>query len=266
MKSNALNLRKTILKMIHKSKSSHIAVSFSVVEILCAIFDNVKIEKIKNQSDDRDRLIVSKGHSAAAVYAILNQFGLITDDEIDTYCNNNSIFSGHVSHFVPYVEHSTGALGHGLPVAVGICIGLLAKGYESSKVYVVLGDGELNEGSNWEALMLAGNLKLSNLIVLIDKNNLGGVGNNLDNYCSIDPLDQKFQSFNFDVKTIDGHDVKQISSSIVEDPIQVSPKAIICNTVKGKGVSFMENNNVWHYRPPNNEEYNEALKEIEKGF
>ena len=104
------------------------------------------------------------------------------------------------------------------------------------------------------------------MIVLVDKNNLGGVGSNLDNYCSIDPLDQKFQSFNFDVKTIDGHDLNQISSLIGENSIQGSPQAIICNTVKGKGVSFMENNNVWHYRPPNKEEYKDALKEIEKGF
>ena len=165
---------------------------------------------------------------------------------------------------MPYVEHSTGALGHGLPVAVGICIGLLANGYISSKVYVVLGDGELNEGSNWEAIMLAGHLKLSNLIILIDKNNLGGVGNNLDSYCSIDPLDQKFLSFNFEVRSLDGHNLELISSSIKNDSKQGLPKAIICNTIKGKDIPFAENEAIWHYRSLNEELYLEAKEYLKK--
>ena len=266
MKQKTSELRRIILDMIYKSKSSHIAVSFSIVEILTAIFENISIDKLKYQTEDRDRLIVSKGHSAAALYGILHQNNFLSENEIKSYCENNSILSGHVSHFVPYVEHSTGALGHGLPVAVGICLGLLSKGFNSAKTFVIVGDGELNEGSNWEAIMLAGNLKLQNLYLIIDKNNLAGVGSKLDEYCSIDPLDEKFKSFNFDVKNLDGHNSSLISSRIKEMSEIKKPKALICKTIKGKGVSFMENNNVWHYRPPGEDEYTKAKKEIKEKF
>jgi transketolase len=254
------NYRRTILEMIYKAKASHIGSSYSVVEILSAIYRNVDLEKIRNQSSDRDRVILSKGHSAAALYAVLNHLGLLSDEELVTYYRNGSMLSGHASHFVPYVEHSTGALGHGLSVAVGIGIGLKKKGLDS-RVYVIVGDGELHEGSNWEALLLAGHLKLDNLCVLIDRNGLGGIGD-INSYCSFNSLENKLKSFGFKTFEVDGHDEEEIYQTIQEMKESETPGAVICHTIKGKGVSFMENNNVWHYRPPNDEEYEKALIEL----
>lgn len=249
-------LRKKILEIIYKSGASHIGSSFSVVEILSAVYRSVDIKKIKNKQDDRDRVILSKGHSAAALYVILNHFGLMTNEELKTYYTNGSLLMGHASHNIPYVEHSTGALGHGLSVATGIALGMKTRKI-NSRVFVITGDGEMNEGSNWEALMLAGHLKLNNLCILIDNNGLGGIG---DANCYLNPLKAKLESFNLEVYGVDGHNEEEICSIIQKDSDK--PKTIICNTIKGKGVSFMENNNVWHYKPPNKEEYENAKREL----
>ncbi|MBE3122249.1 MAG: transketolase [Thermoplasmata archaeon] len=255
-------LRKRVLDIIYQSKASHIGSSFSVIEILSAVYRGIDIKKIKDKRDDRDRVILSKGHSAAALYVILNHLGLLSDEELMTYYKNGSILSGHASHFVPYVEHSTGALGHGLSVAVGIGIGLKSKGLDS-RVYVIVGDGELHEGSNWEALLLAGHLKLDNLCVLVDMNGLGGT-KDINSYCSFNSLKDKLESFCFKTFEVDGHDEEQICQTIQRLKESETPGAIICHTIKGKGVSFMENNNVWHYRPPNDEEYKKASIELSK--
>ncbi len=253
-------VRKKILDIIHRSKASHIGSSFSVVEILSAVYRSVDIKKIKNKQNNRDRVILSKGHSAAALYVILNHFGLMTNEELETYHTNGSLLMGHASHSIPYIEHSTGALGHGLPVAVGISIGLKSKKI-NSRVYVITGDGEFQEGSNWEALLLAGHLKPDNLCLLIDNNKLGGIGNT-NRCCSLKPLKAKLMSFGLSVFEVDGHNEDEIYSAIQKGKKLEKPVAIICNTIKGKGASFMENNNVWHYRPPNKEEYENALIEI----
>jgi len=254
-------LRKRILDIIHQSGASHIGSSFSVIDILSAVYKSVNIKKIRNKQNDRDRVILSKGHSAAALYVILNHFGLMTNEELETYYTNDSLLMGHATHCVPYIEHSTGALGHGLSVAVGVGIGLKSKKI-NSKVYVIAGDGEFQEGSNWEALLLAGHLKLDNLCLLIDNNKLGGIGNT-NHCCSLKPLKAKLMSFGLSVFEVDGHNEDEIYLAIQKGKKLEKPVAIICNTVKGKGVSFMENENVWHYRPPNKEEYENALIEIE---
>jgi len=255
-------LRKRILDIIHQSKASHIGSSFSVVEILSAVYRSVDIKKIKNKQNDRDRVILSKGHSAAALYATLNHFGLMSDEELETYYTNGSLLMGHATHLVPHIEHSTGALGHGLPVAVGISIGLKSKKIKSH-VYVIVGDGEFQEGSNWEALLLAGHLKLNNLCLLVDNNKLGGIGDT-NSCCTLKPLKSKLDSFGLSVFEVDGHNEDEIYLAIQKGKKLEKPFAIICNTTKGKGVSFMENENVWHYRPPNKEEYENALIEIER--
>lgn len=259
---NSLSIRRTILDIINTSKASHIGSCYSIVEILSAIYRSVDIKKIRAHHEDRDRVILSKGHSAAALYSVLCHYGLINEKEIETYCSNGSLYSGHASHFLPYVEHSTGALGHGLSVAVGMGIGLKSREF-SSKVYVIVGDGELNEGSNWEALMLAGHKKLNNLFVLIDNNKLGGIGET-DYCCSLEPLDRKCESFGFETYRVNGHDEELITSILQRKTSEGGnkPIAIICDTIKGKGVSFMENNNVWHYRPPLGEDYKKALDEL----
>lgn len=262
----SLPIRRTILDIISKSKASHTGSCFSIVEILSAVFRCVDIEKIRAKEEERDRIILSKGHSAAALYSVLCHFGLIDEHDLATYCSNGSLFSGHASHFLPYVEHSTGALGHGLSVAVGMGIGLKSKKL-SSKVYVIVGDGELNEGSNWEALMLAGHKKLNNLFVLIDNNKLGGIGKT-DYCCSLEPLDKKLESFGFETYRINGHDEELITSILQKrnSEERETPVAIVCDTIKGKGVSFMEHNNVWHYRPPVGDDYEKALEELGRSF
>ncbi len=258
-----LAIRKKILEIIHRSGASHIGSSLSMVEILCAIYSRVDLEKIKAGSQNRDRVVVSKGHSAAALYATLNAFGLLTDGELATYHCNGSLLGGHVSHAVPHVEHSTGALGHGLSVAVGMAVGLKAKN-SPARVFVVLGDGEMQEGSNWEALMLAGHLGLDNLRVLVDGNCLGGIACVAD-CCTLEPLVAKFQAFNLDACELDGHDSSALSTALERADQAGRPAAFVCRTVKGKGVSFMEGQNVWHYRPLNKESYENALSELNRG-
>lgn len=243
-------LRIKIAELISRANASHIGSCFSIVEILDAIYQSVDIEKIKHGAKDRDRIIISKGHSAAAVYAILAHYGLMENDLLESYGINGSLLSGHVNHFVRFIEHSTGALGHGLPVSVGICIGLRTRKLETSRCYVIVGDGELQEGSNWEALMMAGHLNMDHLCVLVDYNGLGGVSET-SLTCSLSPLPKKFKSFGFDVIEVDGHDRSAIINAITRFKEGHKPFAIICHTIKGKGASFMEGQNVWHYRPPN---------------
>jgi len=257
-------LRKKILDTVYQAQASHIGSCFSIVEILSSVYMSVDIEKIKNKQKDRDRVVLSKGHSVAALYATLNHFGLLSNEELGTYYKNDSLLIGHVSHRVPHIEHSTGALGHGLSVALGISVGLKTRKI-NSRVYVIVGDGELHEGSNWEALMLTGHLKLDNLCALIDYNKLSGIGQ-IDSCCSLEPLKDKLESFGLDTFEVNGHDEEEIYSAIQKTKRREKPTAIICHTIKGKGVSFMENNNVWHYRPPNREEYENAVCELNQEY
>lgn len=253
-------IRKTILEIVHSGGASHIGSALSLIEILDSVFKNCNIQKIKNSDIDRDRIILSKGHGTSALYSTMFHHGLISKEELKTYFKNGSVLGGHTSHHVPFVEHSTGALGHGLPVGVGMAIGLRSKKMVS-KVFVIVGDGELHEGSNWEALMFAGHEKLKNLIVLVDCNNLSQVGK-LEECCSIEPLEAKFRSFNFEVFDVDGHDESKIEQAIKKSEENKLPTAILCRTTKGKGISFMECNNLWHYKSPQGEDYEKALVEL----
>jgi len=255
-------IRRRILDIAYKSQASHIGACLSVVEMLLSIYGNIDLLKIRNKVDDRDRVIVSKGHSAAALYVVLNYVGLLSDKELGTYYQNNSILGGHVSSAVIAVEHSTGALGHGLPVAVGISIGLISKKM-GSNVYVLVGDGELHEGTNWEAIHLAGHLGLNNLCLLIDYNGLSGIGR-INDCCSIEPLKERLESNGFETHERDGHDQGGIDFTLQLQKLRGTghPMAIICHTVKGKGVSFMENNNTWHYKSLGKEDYEKAILEI----
>jgi len=256
-------IRSTIIKMISKANAAHVATALSEVEILNAIYKSVNKEKILNQSNDRDRIILSKGHGTAGLYAVMHHHGLISKQDIESFFLDDSIMAGHASHFIKNVEHSTGALGHGMSVGLGIAIGSRSKGYKN-RVFVVVGDGELHEGSNWEAIMFAGHQNVGNLCVLVDKNNRTMTGKTSDE-CSIDPLFEKLNAFNFDCyEIIDGHNEKEILNTIESTSNANKPVAIICNTIKGKGVSFMEGNIVWHYRPPKGEDYEKAMAELGK--
>ncbi|OGY99878.1 MAG: hypothetical protein A2945_02700 [Candidatus Liptonbacteria bacterium RIFCSPLOWO2_01_FULL_52_25] len=254
-------IRKTILRIIHESHAAHTGTSLSAVEILIAVFKSMDLEKIKKHNNARDRIILSKGHGTAALYAVMYHFGLLTEDEINTYFKNGTVLAGHTSHHVPFVEHSTGALGHGLPVALGIALGLRSLKL-GGRSFVVTGDGELHEGSNWEAIMLAGHMKMQNLCLLVDKNGLSQVGR-VDECCTVDPLKEKFESFNFAAYEVDGHDDNKIQEIIQKTENSEKPVAIVCHTVKGKGISFMEHNNEWHYMGPQGEDYEKVVEELE---
>jgi len=231
-----------------------------MVEILDAVYESVDLDKIKRGDKDRDRVIVSKGHSAAAVYVLMAEHGLMDQAMLETYGKNGSLLSGHVSHFIPRVEHSTGALGHGLSVGVGAAIGLRARHFPS-RVFIITGDGEMHEGSNWEACMLAGHLKLNKLCVLVDANNLCGITHTAQ-VCSLEPWLDKFRAFGFAAYEADGHDEGALRGLIRKTGGADRPVAIVCRTVKGKGVSFIENQNAWHYRPPDKEALEKILAEL----
>lgn len=254
-------IRRNIVNIVHSSGAAHLGTALSSVEILNVVFKSMDLEKIRSKSAERERIILSKGHGVAALYSVMNHHGLLSDELLASYSKNGSVLSGHANHFVEYVEHSTGALGHGLPVGLGIAIGLKSKGVNPPRVFVVVGDGELQEGSNWEAAMLAGYLKTGRLCVLVDNNGMGQIGKTEDS-CSLEPLALKFKSFNFDVFEADGHDEDAILKIIRVTENSAKPVVIICRTVKGKGVSFMENNIAWHYRSPQGEDYDKALQEL----
>lgn len=257
MKST-LQIRSDILNILHKSNASHLGSSMSTVEMLYAMYSASDIEKIKNWSNDRDRIIVSKGHAAAATYSVMKEFGLISKSTLQTYHQRGSLLQGHVSHFVKYVEHSTGALGHGVSVAVGHAIYL--KMIESkSRVLVLCGDGEIQEGSIWEALMLAVTKKLNNLIILIDNNEISSI-TKTNEVINTGKLSERFIGFGAFVKEVDGHSISEIKNSISENSELTQPMVLICNTVKGKGVTFAENEAIWHYKSLNSDLFNEAIE------
>lgn len=253
-------LRKTLLRIAHRSKASHIGTCLSSIEILSAIFSDIDTNLVAQQHPDRDRVILSKGHAAAALYTTLFHCGLITSTEFDTYYSSGSLLSGHSNHFHPMVEHSTGALGHGLSAGLGMAMGLKAR-KSPARVFVILGDGELNEGSNYEAFMLAGHLKLDNLCVIIDNNKLSGIGKT-DDFCTLEPLTDKLRAFNFFTVRLDGHDLPLLQQKLQDFRLHPKPTAIIGDTIKGRGVPFMESQNAWHYRPLNDESYHKALAEL----
>ena len=253
-------IRKKIIEILFRSKASHLGSNMSVVEILDTIYDSVDLDLIKLKSIKRDFIIVSKGHCAAAVYSTLNYYGLLSDEDIDRYHLTDSLLQGHVSHGVSSVEHSTGALGHGLSVAVGVAIGKRSK-KSSGNVFVILGDGEIQEGSIWEALMLASSLKLSNLKIFIDNNKISSI-TETEKVLSTGPLKNRFEGFGLNVFELDGHNKLEIDRHLNFPSYNSKPNVFICNTIKGKGVSFSENQPIWHYRTLDLEMKQKALGEL----
>ena len=262
---NPNNIRLKILKLLYNAKASHLGSGMSVVEILTAIYSLVDIDKIKLNSPDRSRVFVSKGHCACATYSVMNSFGLIDDEVLSTYHSNDSFLAGHVSHSVNCVEHSTGALGHGVSVALGAAIGMKSKNYKNDPMSLCLcGDGEIQEGSVWEAFMLAGHLKLDNFVVLIDYNKISSI-TETNKVVNLEPLSEKFSSFGFSSVEVDGHNVNSIYDEIINRD-KGKPLALICHTIKGKGVSFAENDPIWHYRTLTDELYTQAVTELKKSI
>lgn len=256
----ARNLRILTLKMIYHGRASHIASIFSCIEIISVLyFHHMNFSKKNYQRDTRDKFILSKGHAGAAVYAALALLKIIPIKKLDTYYKNGSVFSGHVSHYkVPGIECSTGSLGSGIGIACGVALASkLDK--KKSKIFTLVGDGELNEGSCWEALLFANHHKLNNLTIIIDRNYYQSILTT-EKTLKLNPLKQKIKSFGLDVFEVDGNDIKQLKNCLKKKT--TTTKVIIANTIKGKGVSFMQNNIKWHYKNPDREEYNLALKEL----
>lgn len=259
----AKKIRRRTLEIIYKTKSPHIGSSLSIVEILVALYFKILRIDISNpENPERDKFILSKGHACPALYAALAERGFISGKELEGFAINGGALEQHPTKDIKRgIETSTGSLGHGLSVGVGMA--LAAKNDRKNyKVYVVLSDGELNEGSTWEAIMFASHHKLDNLVVIIDYNKIQALGYTKD-IINLDPLSEKWASFGWEVKEIDGHDFKQIFETFNSTPFsEDKPNVIIAHTTKGKGVSFMENKLLWHYRSPSDDEYKEALKEL----
>lgn len=260
--TNADAARRRAIDMLYSGRASHLGTSMSLIEMLTAVYESIDVERIKRHDDARDRVIVSKGHGACATYAVMTQFGLIDEATAATYHSDGTQLAGHVSHAIEAVEHSTGALGHGLPVATGIAVGLRARKFADSRAFVLLGDGELQEGSNWEALMLASHLNLSNLVVMIDNNRISSI-TKTDDVINMSPMPQRFAGFGFATYDVDGHDVGAIKAAIADIAKSGRASVIVCNTVKGNGIPFAENDPIWHYRSLNEELYRTAIAALE---
>lgn len=244
-------IRIKILKISNLAKSSHIGSSLSIVEILLVIY-KFFIKK-------KNVFILSKGHACLAYYCILNKFGYVSLKQLNSFGKNNSLLMGHASHKVPGIEFSTGSLGHGLPYATGRA---LAEKLDNTnnRVYVLISDGELNEGTTWESLLFASFHKLDNLFIIIDYNKIQST-NFTKNILKIEPLKKKLNSFGCNVKNINGHNFNQIYISLLTIK-KNKPTVLIANTIKGKGIKYMENKILWHYKFPDDEQMLQAIKEL----
>ncbi|MBT2548900.1 transketolase [Arthrobacter sp. ISL-65] len=253
--------RRSILKMITDAGQGHIGGDFSVTDILTVLFDAVmNVDPENPRQEDRDHFILSKGHCAAALYSTLAHSGFFPVSELDTFMAPLSALNGHPNRVkVPGVETNTGPLGHGLPVAVGTAIGakLLNNG---ARVFVVTGDGEMQEGSNWEALMSASHQKLDNLTVVVDRNRLQQ-GARTEETNGLDPLDARLAAFGMEVRVVDGHNYNDLIDAL-RPSTTGSPVAVIANTIKGKGVSFIEDRVEWHHKVPSQEQTLQAFQEL----
>jgi transketolase len=261
--AKSVNYRKKILKYIVGAKAGHTGGSLSCVDILNVLYNSVlNVSPESFASPDRDRYIQSKGHCVEALYVVLADKGFFPEDDLNTLCQYKSHYIGHPTRKVYGVEQNTGALGHGLPISVGTA--LAAKMDDKTyHVFTLLGDGELPEGSNWEAALTAAHYKLDNLCAIIDNNKLQITGANAE-VCNTYPIDSKFESFGWAVKEVDGHDINALNEAFAALPFEKGkPNLIIAHTIKGKGVSFMENSVKWHHGVPDKEQYETAIAELD---
>lgn len=256
-------IRRTAVQMAYNTKTSHTGGTMSQADVIAVLYSGImNITPDTKDALNRDRFIQSKGHCCASYYAALALKGFMNyEDLMDNYCKNGSQYFEHVSHYLPGVELSTGSLGHGLPVACGMALGAKCTG-NNNNVYIIIGDGEINEGSNWEAIMFASHNKLDNLCVILDKNQMQALGYTKDVLC-LDPMSEKLKAFQWNVIDIDGHNIQEIINAFDNfKQTEGKPTIIVANTIKGKGVSYMEHNLKFHYSAPNDEEFEIAMKEL----
>lgn len=258
----SVNYRKSLLKYIKLANAGHTGGSLSCIDIINVLYNDVLNVSPENFHDNnRDRYIQSKGHSVEAFYVVLAERGFFPESDLETLCKYKSKYIGHPTRKVNGIEFNTGALGHGLPVSAGVALaGKLDKA--PYKVYTLVGDGELAEGSNWEAAMMAAHYKLDNLIAILDHNALQITGPNRE-VCSPYPIDEKFQAFGWEVIETDGNSISQLRKVFHHIPLkQGKPTLIIANTIKGRGISYMENVKKWHHGVPSDVQYEVAMNEL----
>ena len=265
---NAVELARRVrlhaLRMTNLGGTAHIGSVFSMADLLAVLYGRIlRVDPERPGWSERDRFVLSKGHAGAGVYAVLAECGFFDIAVLDSYGKDGSILSGHVSHKdVPGVELSTGSLGHGLPVATGMALAGRRAG-KAHRVVCLLSDGECDEGSNWEAIMFAAHHRLSNLVAVVDYNKIQSLAS-VASTLGLEPFGDKWRSFGWAVREVDGHDHAAIQATFESLPFEAErPSCVIAHTIKGKGVSFMENSVLWHYRTARGEEYEAAKRELE---
>jgi len=262
LEEKAKRVRRKVLEMIYRHKTSHVGSAFSMVEMLVALYSGVlKVDPENPRKKGRDIFILSKGHGCSALYATLALAGFFPEKNLDDYSADKDLLPGHPTLSVPGVEAVTGSLGHGLPIGIGMAMGQRLDG-EALRVYVLMGDGECSEGSVWEGALFAARMKLDNLVGIVDSNKLHGY----DKSCDILPEDRltaMWRAAGWAVREIDGHSFPEVTAALRGIPYEKEkPSLIFMHTVKGKGVSFMENRLEWHYKSPSDAEYKKALEEL----
>jgi transketolase len=259
----AKRIRVHALRMVHAANASHIGSCLSMADVLAVLYTRfLRLDPNDPRRADRDRLIVSKGHAAAIVYAALAERGFFSADGLMKYCQAGTSLTGHVSHSVPGVEASTGSLGHGLPIAVGLALASKAD-KQAWRSVCILSDGECDEGSNWEAILFAPHHRLDNLVVVVDYNKIQSFGR-VEEVLALEPFADKWRAFGWHVVECDGHDRVALEGALTAVPESAGrPTVLIAHTVKGKGVSFMEDKLEWHYKSPSPQQLLDAIAEVE---
>jgi transketolase len=256
----ALQIRLTILEQAKRAGVGHIGSALSVADIIAALYSG-GMDVSDPDAPNRDRLVLSKGHAALALYAALHQRGWLAREELNTYCEDGSLLGVHPEHRLRGVDFSTGSLGHGLALGAGAALAARLQG-SSRRVFVLLSDGECNEGSIWESAMFAAHQELSNLVVIIDMNGQQALGYTR-HVLDLEPMDRRWDAFGWDARVVDGHDVKAMLQAFGDlDPVTGPPHVLVARTTFGRGVSFMENQIRWHYFPMSDQEYARAVDEV----
>jgi transketolase len=264
LKQKAVQIRKELLKMIHRAKTGHTGGSLSNTDILTALYYKImNVDPSNPKCEDRDRFVASKGHSVESLWCILADKGFFPKEELLTFSQFGTRLIGHPNNKVAGIEMNTGALGHGLAISVGMAIAA-KRDNKAYRVYCLMGDGEQAEGSVWEAAMAGAHYRLDNLIGIVDRNRLQ-ISGTTEDVMSLEPLEEKWAAFGWHVVSIDGNDIDQLVDAFEAAPeVNGKPTLIMANTVKGKGVSFAENSAKWHHHVPNDVDLQKALAELDK--
>ena len=260
----ARKIRRRVIEMTHRAKASHVGTSLSMAELLAVLYSGVlRVDPSEVESPDRDRFVLSKGHGCAGLYAVLAECGFFPPARLGEFYQDGTRMAGHVTHGgIPGVEVSTGALGHGLSIACGMALAG-RRDRRQFRVFALLSDGECDEGATWEAALLAAHHRLDTLVAIVDYNKIQSLGT-VKEVLDLEPLAQKWTAFGWETREIDGHNVAEIHRVLSQVPLVPGrPTCVVAHTVKGKGVSFMENDLLWHYRAPDDAEMARALTELD---